>query len=68
MRSSHKLNHKDLFYIASTVNPDNIIPALEQHIEIEKLKLNVSNNTESRDKIRDLMFVLNFLRLRRLGG
>jgi hypothetical protein len=67
MRSSNN-DYSNLIHVLSAVNPNNLIPALEQSIEIEKLKLNVNPSEEAEERIRDQMFVLNFLRLRRLGG
>jgi hypothetical protein len=67
MRSFNN-DYSDLIHVLSAVNPNNLIPALEQSIEIEKLKLNANPSEEAEERIRDQMFVLNFLRLRRLGG
>jgi hypothetical protein len=70
MRRFHNtdLGPADLVFALACVNPNNVIPQLEQSIEVEKLNLLVNPSEEVREKIREMMFLLNFLRLRRLGG
>lgn len=69
MRRSHNITFHEFSQILSIVNPNNIIPSLEQSIELEKLKLTVNQgDEEARNKIRDLTFILDFLRVRRFGG
>jgi len=55
----------DLIYALSMVNPDNVIPGLEQAIEMEQLSLiiNPEEDRDTQNKIRDLTFLLDFLRL-----
>jgi hypothetical protein len=65
MRSSHN-NTQQLVEVLSILNPDNVIPSLEQSIEIERLKMDLDPSAV--DKVRDLMFLLNFFRFKRLGG
>lgn len=57
-----------LFHVFELINPSNVIPSLEQSIELESLKLILNPSDESRDKIRELNLLLTFFRLRRLGG
>jgi len=67
----HRLQNNitnELIIALATVNPDNVIPTLEESIEIENLKLITNPTEEAKDKIRDLMFLLNFFHIRRLGG
>jgi hypothetical protein len=50
----------------SLVDPANIIPCLEQSIEIEGLNMIVNPSTELEDKIRDLNLLCIFFRCREL--
>lgn len=63
----HLYNSYDLAQVLTLVNPENIIPGLEQSIEVEKLKMLVDPSKEIEDKIRDMNLLLDFFRIRRLG-
>lgn len=45
----------------SLVDPNNIIPCLEQSIEVEEIKLHINPCRETEVKIRDLNFILTVL-------
>jgi hypothetical protein len=66
MRSFNQ-NPYDLVQVLALINPCNIIPCLEQSIEVEKLKLIVNPSRETEDKIREMNLLLDFFRIRRLG-
>lgn len=66
-RYSNNINN-EIIHALSNVNPNNVIPTLEQSIELENLKMIVNPQDDTKEKIRDLMFLLNFFRIRRLGG
>lgn len=59
--------NNDLFHALELINPCNIIPSLEQSIELEELKFALNPSDEIRDKIRELNLLLTFFRVRRLG-
>jgi hypothetical protein len=61
------LNNQDILQGLAYVKPSNVIPTLEQGIEVEKLNLTINSTQENEDKIRDLTFLLNFFRIRGLG-
>lgn len=66
-RYSNNINN-EIIHALSNVNPNNVIPTLEQSIELENLKMIINPEDDTKEKIRDLMFLLNFFRIRRLGG
>lgn len=69
MRSSHNnFDQSEVIFALATVNPNNVIPDLEQSVEVAKLNLSINPNEETKEKVRDLMFLLNFFRVRRLRG
>lgn len=67
MRSSHN-NHDNLIAALDLVNPNNVIPDLEQSVEVAKLTAKLNPCETNEERLRDLSFLLNFFRLRRLGG
>ena len=67
MRRSHKTTDT-LIAALVLVNPNNVIPDLEQSVEIAKLNVKLNPCETNEERLRDLSFLLNFFRLRRLGG
>lgn len=67
MRSSHN-NPDNLIAALILVNPNNVIPDLEQSVEVAKLTVKMNPCETNEERLRDLSFLLNFFRLRRLGG
>ncbi len=68
MRSSHNTNDSELIAALVLVNPNNVIPDLEQSVEVAKLNLSFNPSEENKERLRDMTFLLNFFRFRRLGG
>lgn len=60
-------NSYDIQHVLELIKPCNIIPSLEQSIELEKIKLDLNPSDENEDKIRELELLLTFFRVRRLG-
>jgi hypothetical protein len=54
-------NNNHFSVALSLVDPNNIIPCLEQSIEVEEIKLSINPCREIEAKIRDLNFILTVL-------
>jgi hypothetical protein len=67
-RSSHNTLSADIAAALVLVNPNNVIQDLEQSVEVARINAEVDPSEESKERLRDLMFLLNFFRFRRLGG
>lgn len=70
MRRSHN-NSQAFEHIAAAlvlVNPNNVIPDLEQSVEVARINLTIDPCEGNKERLRDLLFLLNFFRFRRLGG
>lgn len=59
--------HNTFIEALSLIKPENIIPCLEQSIEVEKLNQIVNPTIEGEEKIRELGFLLVVLRAWHLG-
>jgi len=58
-----KIFSHDALSLLSTIEPNNIIPSLEQSIELEKLNQSINYSKETKQKIRDLNILLRLFKL-----
>jgi hypothetical protein len=65
---SNQKTPSDTIAALGLVNPDNVIPDLEQAVEVAELQSIINPTDNGKERVRDLMFLLNFFRFRRLGG
>lgn len=60
-------SHNTFIEALSLIKPSNIIPCLEQSIEVEKLNQIINPSSEGEEKIRELGFLLVVLKAWHLG-